>query len=139
MKYVILFCVLITFRGVTHAQEEKVEAPQIAIRIGLGETIDLQGTMITFAEVLEDSRCPRTVQCVWAGRARVKVIVEDSRGNLVEKEFIFGQTKPNELKDMLIIEQEEYTIEAINVIPYPQESGEDLEYSLLVRKVKKED
>jgi hypothetical protein len=124
---------------VSHAQEEKVETPQIAIRIALGETIDFEGTKITFAEVLEDSRCPSTVQCVWAGRARVKVYVQEVGSNAVTKEIIFGQVKQNEIKDMLLVKVEEFSLKAINVTPYPEKPGEILEYSLLIRKFRNKD
>lgn len=35
---------------------------------------------LEFVSVLEDSRCPADVQCIWAGNARVKVRVTDWRG-----------------------------------------------------------
>ena len=37
----------------------------------IGESAEIRGEdlEITFLEVLEDSRCPKGVQCVWAGRA----------------------------------------------------------------------
>ncbi|MBT8262187.1 MAG: hypothetical protein KJO05_05150 [Bacteroidia bacterium] len=138
MKYFIAIC-LFTFFGTSYAQEEKVETPQIAIRIDLGETINLEGAQITFAEVLEDSRCPTDVQCVWAGRARVLILVSEPDKPEVSKEVIFGQVMQNEVKDMLLLLKEEYVIKAINIAPYPKEPGEELEYSILIRKSKKKD
>jgi hypothetical protein len=35
----------------------------------LGDT----GYLVTFAEVLEDSRCPAAVDCIWEGNARVSI------------------------------------------------------------------
>lgn len=32
------------------------------------------GLRLELVEVLEDSRCPRGVQCVWAGRARIRLV-----------------------------------------------------------------
>lgn len=32
------------------------------------------GLKLEFAEVLEDSRCPQGVQCVWAGRVRIGLV-----------------------------------------------------------------
>lgn len=42
-----------------------------------GESVRIEGRDVTvrFASVLEDSRCPTEVTCVWAGRARVAVEV----------------------------------------------------------------
>lgn len=43
--------------------------------------------LFTFLEVVEDSRCPRDVQCIQAGRAVVRVrVLRD--GDLVEEELI---------------------------------------------------
>ncbi len=42
-----------------------------------GQTVKIAGTgqSITFEAVAEDSRCPASVQCVWAGNARVSLRV----------------------------------------------------------------
>lgn len=43
---------------------------------GLGETANLGGGLsVRPLEVIEDSRCPRNVQCVWAGRLRLRAEV----------------------------------------------------------------
>ena len=44
-------------------------------RAGLGQRVYVDGPAVTALEVLEDSRCPRGVQCVWAGQLRLKVQV----------------------------------------------------------------
>ena len=44
-----------------------------SFRLARGKTAEVQGRglRIRFEDVLEDSRCPAGVQCVWAGDARV--------------------------------------------------------------------
>lgn len=44
-------------------------------RAKLGERVYVDGPSVTPLAVLEDSRCPRDVQCVWAGRLRLNVRV----------------------------------------------------------------
>jgi len=39
----------------------------------LGQTVTVGGPRVTPLAVLEDSRCPTGVQCVWAGRVRLSV------------------------------------------------------------------
>jgi hypothetical protein len=39
------------------------------------------GVRLRFEAVLEDSRCPRDVACVWAGRARVRVALMPREGS----------------------------------------------------------
>ena len=42
----------------------------------LGEMVNLGGPKVTVLRVLEDSRCPVEVDCVWAGRIKVSVKIE---------------------------------------------------------------
>lgn len=51
----------------------RIKGPKDSFAVGFGETVEIasEGIMITFVEVMEDSRCPSDVQCVWAGRATV--------------------------------------------------------------------
>jgi hypothetical protein len=44
-------------------------------RARLDERVYVDGPAVTPLEVLEDSRCPTGVQCVWAGQLRLKVRV----------------------------------------------------------------
>ena len=51
--------------------------------LALGQSVDAgrDNLFVTFHEVLEDSRCPQDVVCVWAGRARVVVGVDSGAGD----------------------------------------------------------
>lgn len=40
----------------------------------IGEAVYVDGPIVKPVEVIEDSRCPKDVQCVWAGRVRVKML-----------------------------------------------------------------
>ena len=44
----------------------------------LGEIANLEGVTVEPLEVIEDSRCPASVQCVWAGRVRISAEVSGS-------------------------------------------------------------
>lgn len=61
------------------ADNERLDAELAApgiVAVGIGETADLGGgLMVKPLEVLEDSRCPMNVQCVWAGRLRLRAEV----------------------------------------------------------------
>ena len=54
---------------------EQVTMTETEIVLRYGEERQVPGTVlrVTFGDVLEDSRCPRDVTCVWAGNARVLV------------------------------------------------------------------
>lgn len=44
--------------------------------VRLGETVRVDGPAVTPLSVVEDSRCPVDVVCVWAGRVRLSVRVD---------------------------------------------------------------
>lgn len=44
-------------------------------RAAIGQRVYVDGPAVTPLEVLEDSRCPKGVMCVWAGQVRLKVQV----------------------------------------------------------------
>ena len=41
----------------------------------LGETVSVDGPTVTPLRLVEDSRCPQGVQCVWAGRVVVSATI----------------------------------------------------------------
>ncbi|MCR4325261.1 MAG: hypothetical protein NUV59_00425 [Patescibacteria group bacterium] len=62
---------------------ERIEA-----RIGQGASA--MGVKVIPLEILEDSRCPSDVTCIWAGRVRLLAELQSASGT-AEREFILGQ------------------------------------------------
>ncbi|SDW23638.1 hypothetical protein SAMN05216556_103135 [Aequorivita viscosa] len=135
MKYSLL-SILILFSSFAFGQNEKANPPVIAVKIPLNESIVLEGVSIKFLEVLEDSRCPEGVSCIWAGRAIIKVeVTADGRTN--EETVIFGELRPGEKKNTTIYSSSKYSINGITLNPYPTvENSEGTSYVLLVSKRK---
>lgn len=73
-----------------------VEATAGPIRAGIGQTVAVDGPRVTPLEVLEDSRCPRGVQCVWAGRVRISARIDLGKGSET-RELTLG--KPENVAD----------------------------------------
>jgi hypothetical protein len=81
---------------------------------------------IKFEEVTEDSRCPRGVTCIWAGR--VTCVVEITHD---ESSYRMALTEPGLSDEYSRESYEEYGL-AFHVTPYPEE-GKKIppdEYSL---------
>jgi hypothetical protein len=60
--------------------EQRAEALRAegVVAAGINETADLgNGLRVRPLEVLEDSRCPQNARCVWAGRLRLRLAIED--------------------------------------------------------------
>lgn len=120
MKTFSLCLVLICFSAFAKAQEESSTpiVDTLEVKLGLGEYQVINAVEITFLEVLEDSRCPKDVSCVWAGQAKIKVRIKEKGVAAVEKEIIFGATG----KDIFIYTSESMIIKALRLSPYPETS-----------------
>ena len=58
--------------------------------LSIGQTAaigDATGLQVTFEAVIEDSRCPSGVSCVWAGDAVVSIAAVDSTGRTTRLEL----------------------------------------------------
>lgn len=128
-----LLAIIILFSSFVFGQEESANAPKIGVKVPMGETIVLKGVSIKFIEVVEDSRCPTGVTCIWAGRAKVKVTVT-SKGKTEEKILTFGEVKQGEEKNSNLFNSETFAINGLTLNPYPtsESTGKDTGYSLLI-------
>lgn len=101
------------------AQESQMTPPVIVAKIALAETVLFENTSIIFKRVIEDSRCPSDVTCVWAGQAKVLVAIK-SNNTTSEKELIFHGTNfggKNE-NTLFISETKKYI--GYRLSPYPE-------------------
>ena len=70
--------------------EAQFAAPGV-VTARLGQTARLGDVSVRPIAVTEDSRCPHDVECVWAGRLRLRVSISGVAG---EPELILGQAFP---------------------------------------------
>jgi hypothetical protein len=71
---------------------------------------------IKFVSVVEDSRCPVGVDCIWAGNAQIKVIATDERG---EKKEMTMNTTMGPQGDQFA----GYAINLVSLTPVPTAKG----------------
>jgi hypothetical protein len=69
------------------ARHDPFGAPGAAVA-GLGGTARLGDVSVRPLAIIEDSRCPAGVQCVWAGRLRLRVAISGVPG---EPELVLGE------------------------------------------------
>lgn len=118
-----------------NAQEDKpIEVPQIAVKIGVSETVNLDTVSISFLEVVTDSRCPRNVECMWEGEAKVKVLITNKDGNTTEEIITFknGASVLTKLFDT--------QFQFLRLTPYPDADvaiADRAPYKLLMKTFKK--
>ncbi len=91
MNPIFIFFFLMTFSVLNAQENSKVTPPVIVAKIPLGETIVFEEVTFCFYKVVEDSRCPSDVVCVWAGQAKVIAVITTHHEH-TEKELIFHGT-----------------------------------------------
>ncbi|MBP9792755.1 MAG: hypothetical protein KBC56_02025 [Flavobacterium sp.] len=78
---------------------------------------------IVLVRLINDSRCPENVQCIWAGEVTFEVAAYDN-GNLMEqKQFILKPTNQDEVIAWLSkhLPKTKTPLQSIAVVPYPKD------------------
>jgi len=99
--------------------DKKTESPQIITRLKADKTMNFETKSIHFIKVLEDSRCPSDVSCVWAGQSRVLIGLYENNTLLEEKEIIIGANEISANDTKMLLRLGEKTIYGYNLSPYP--------------------
>lgn len=110
----------------------KTAQNQIAIKYGQQITVAKEGLTLEFVTVLEDSRCPEGVQCVWEGNARIELSAAKAGNDRSSFELNTNDRFPVEAKYL------GYLITLIDLQPYPkatkQISLQDYTVNVEIRK-----
>lgn len=119
MKKFAFICLIFMVACQTGIAPSDSKQPAIGVQFTITpkETIIIQGEnlRITFMEMIEDSRCPTNVECVWAGRARAALSVEQGQDTA---RLDISTEKGKNVKNF-----GKYQITLIQVDPYPKSSG----------------
>ena len=115
MKTILLFCSFILLGGCASAQKSSNE---------INQKLDSKsGKEIVLVKVIDDSRCPEGVQCIWAGEVTIEVAAYEN-GKLVEQiQFTIKPNNNEEAKKWFIKHSPENKgeVKEISVLPYPKE------------------
>jgi hypothetical protein len=86
---------------------------EFSLSIGQTAVIKGQGLQITFEDVIEDSRCPANVTCIWAGRdsSIIKIVQASSQYRMV-------LTEPGLTDQYTTATYQEYQL-SFHLTPYP--------------------
>lgn len=120
-------------RGSEQPENVSVDTDETAdskeLVLGLGEVGTALGLRITANRLLEDSRCPQDVTCVWAGTVRVETLIVSAMGT---------STNAMEPGSAITTEAEEVTF--VGAEPYPLQAGEPIapeDYRFIFRIAKR--
>jgi hypothetical protein len=76
------------------AATRDVTALPDAANVAIGQRAYADGPLIQPVAVIEDSRCPVGVACIWAGRVRVKILWLRPNGEAQPFEAVLGEPTP---------------------------------------------
>ncbi|HYP52426.1 MAG TPA: hypothetical protein VEQ42_02740 [Pyrinomonadaceae bacterium] len=102
-------------------------------RLKAGREAELKAARlkVRFASVSEDSRCPTGVDCIWAGNARVSLVVQRAGGKQTTVEL-------NTNVEPKAVSADGYELALTNLDPYPQSGAKidpkDYTATLVVRQ-----
>lgn len=85
-------------------------------RARIGQTVKIADFALTPLDVIEDSRCPANVQCVWAGRVRLKARIDFGR-DATEPEFTLGEAQPAGAGMLELVEAEPHPEQGRTIYP----------------------
>jgi hypothetical protein len=105
----------------------------VEVRQGKERKVDGSDLKISFLSVVDDSRCPEGVKCIWAGNAKVRMSARNSKDECAEFEL-------NTNLQPVAYHFGKYTITLENLSPYPSLKGEmkprDYTATVVVKKKK---
>lgn len=65
---------------------------------------------------IEDSRCPKSVTCVWAGMVKIYInIQDDTKNTSFTADYIEGETSKTEFE----LNGKKYSLQILSINPYP--------------------
>jgi len=137
MKSILIFAVLSLTVGFTPAIKDRKAVhldKEFTLKIGQSAYLKKEDLTITFQSVADDSRCPRGVNCVWAGNAAVVVKVKRG-GREAASLTLNSNVNPKTAKYF------SYEFSVADLSPYPSSdaktSKRDYEATLIVQKVQR--
>jgi hypothetical protein len=79
---VVLSALALAGCGTTPTARAQAVDLRTEITLAPGETVSVNATemKVRFVAVIEDSRCPRDVTCVWAGEVKVRLEISSPQG-----------------------------------------------------------
>jgi hypothetical protein len=102
---------------------EAVADQPFTLHGGQEAVISDQDMRVRFDNVLEDSRCPTEVECVWTGEARIAVSVRLGDADPAAVEFNTNPA-PKQTRSSVVVGA--YTIELQSLEPIPRMPGESI-------------
>jgi hypothetical protein len=111
MKTILSTFLLTLFLGIFLTADAKTG--EVKLRVAQEKTAPGTTIKVKFLSVIEDSRCPEGVNCIWAGVAKIKIQLRKT--GKPAKEF---ELNTNQMDKSITFEG--HTIKLVTLTPYPK-------------------
>ncbi|WP_299433376.1 hypothetical protein [uncultured Aquimarina sp.] len=118
-QFIYLLLVFSPFFITAQNTTKKAKTPQIVTKLKIGKTINFETKSIQFIKVIEDSRCPTYVTCIWEGQAKVLIGIYENDTLLEEKLIIIGAKGITSNNPKELLKSGDKTIHGYNLSPHP--------------------
>jgi hypothetical protein len=116
LSFLFLFAAATGAAGTAPADEDVVLGQEFEIKFGRQVVIKTEGLRISFTNVIEDSRCPEGVQCIWAGNGKISLKLNKGRRRSMNMTLNTGlDPRQNSYGG--------YEIKLVELSPYPKEGA----------------
>ena len=116
MKNALLTLILL-FSIATFAQKPEKALKSISFT---NKIIKKRGTQLVLKKVVNDSRCPENVNCIWAGECEIEVAIYKNRKLVSTENVLLSPKLQKENIDWFSKYYPNKKIISINVLPYPK-------------------
>lgn len=110
VKLLLISFLLLSVTG--FAQKAKLDS-EFSLKAGSETLVTEAGLKIKFGTVVEDSRCPEGVDCIWAGNGKITVTLKKGRHKAASFEL-------NTMMEPKGITYQGYEIKLVKLDPYPK-------------------
>lgn len=113
-KYISLLIVILSLIGCASAQNDNT----------INQKLDSKSDKeIVLVKVIDDSRCPEGVQCIWAGEVTIEVAAYENKKVVEQLQFTVNTKSEKEIVSWFTkhLPSQKNQLKGISVLPYPKE------------------
>ncbi len=115
MKKLVLLLLLINLSVFGQEAVQKLKSISFTQKI-----VKKRGTQLVLKKVINDSRCPENVNCIWAGECEIEVAIYKNRKLISTENVLLSPKLQKENVDWFSKYYPKLKIKEIGVLPYPK-------------------
>ncbi len=101
--------------------------PNDSVRLGLHQSARLGSEVVVRVDSIQDSRCPINVDCIWAGQAKVNLLLSKNKDSSTVRLVLSPDVTASSVKRLdstnVTLDSQSYKVILREVNPYPGTSA----------------